>query len=69
MLSDDDELGVAKSTMTHHWRILREAGVISADASDALDLERDSFVEGVVAGASRVLRNAAPHLNVPPTQK
>jgi hypothetical protein len=47
---------------------LREAGVISDGASDALDLERDSFVEGVVAGASRVLRNAAPHLNVPPTQ-
>jgi len=49
--------------------LLREAGVISADAGDALDLERDSFVEGVVAGASRVLRNAAPHLNVPQTQK
>ena len=48
---------------------LSEAGVISADASDALDLERDSFVEGVVAGAVQVLRNAAPHLNVPPTQE
>jgi hypothetical protein len=48
---------------------LREEGVISADASEALDLERDSFVEGLVAGAARVLRSAAPHLNGLPTQK
>jgi hypothetical protein len=43
---------------------MREAGVIPAGVDDALDLERDSFVEGIVAGASVVLRNAAPHLNL-----
>ncbi|MCF2532370.1 ArsR/SmtB family transcription factor [Yinghuangia soli] len=39
-LSDDGEhpcgslvRGVAKSTMTHHWRVLREAGVIRQDPS------------------------------------
>jgi hypothetical protein len=43
---------------------LREAGFIPYDDDDAVDLERDSFVEGLVAGASSVLRNAAPHLNL-----
>jgi len=43
---------------------LRETGVIPSGDDDAVDLERDSFVEGIVAGACSVLRNAAPHLKL-----
>ena len=44
---------------------LREDGVIPDAGDGPIDLERDNFVEGIVAGASRVLRSVAPHLNRP----
>lgn len=38
-------------------------GLLPAGAAEgSLALERDAFVEGLVAGASQVLRDAAPHL-------
>jgi hypothetical protein len=40
---------------------LRGPGVLSADAG-AVVLERDEFLEGVVAGAAGVYRDAQPHL-------
>jgi hypothetical protein len=43
---------------------LSEAGVLPPGGDGPLDLERDDFVEGIVAGASQVLRSAAPQLNV-----
>jgi hypothetical protein len=45
---------------------LREAGVLPAYGDGPLELERDDFIEGIVSGASRVLRSVAPHLS-PPT--
>lgn len=45
---------------------LREAGTIPADRDGALDLERDPFVEGIVAGAVQVFRTVVPHLTSPP---
>jgi hypothetical protein len=47
---------------------LLEVGVIPAGGDGPIDLERDTFVEGIVAGASRVLRRVAPHLSRPPSQ-
>lgn len=44
---------------------LSEAGVIPPGGDGPIDLERDNFVEGIVAGASRVLRSVAPHLSRP----
>jgi len=44
---------------------LREAGVIPPGGEGPIDLERDNFVEGIVAGASRVLRSVTPHLSRP----
>lgn len=44
---------------------LREDGVIPDAGDDPIDLERDNFVEGIVAGGSRLLRSVAPHLNRP----
>jgi len=44
---------------------LREVGVIPPGGDGPIDLERDEFVEGIVTGASRVLRSAAPHLSRP----
>lgn len=44
---------------------LREDGVIPDAGDGPIDLERDNFVEGIVAGASRLLRSVAPHLNRP----
>jgi len=41
---------------------LRGQGMIPDGADGPLQLERDSFVEGIVAGATQVLSNAAPHL-------
>jgi hypothetical protein len=43
---------------------LSEAGVIPPGGDGPLDLDRDEFVEGIVAGAARVLRSAAPQLSV-----
>jgi hypothetical protein len=43
---------------------LGEAGVLPPGGDGPLDLERDDFGEGIVAGASQVLRSAAPQLNV-----
>jgi hypothetical protein len=42
--------------------LLARKGVLPAGADGALDLQRDSFVEGIVAGAAQILRGAAPHL-------
>ena len=41
---------------------LQQAGLIPTGASGAFELQRDDFVEGVIAGAANVLRLAAPHL-------
>jgi hypothetical protein len=41
---------------------LQEAGLIPNGASGAFELQRDDLVEGVIAGAANVLRQAAPHL-------
>src|SRR5206468_3363987 len=42
---------------------LAEAGVLPASVDDReLTLDRDAFVEGIVEGASQVLRSAGPHL-------
>jgi hypothetical protein len=42
---------------------LGEAGVIAAEEGAPVDLERDPFVEGLVAGAAEVLRRVSPHLS------
>jgi hypothetical protein len=41
---------------------LRQAGIVPPGGEGALQLTRDEFVEGIVAGAARVLRSARPHL-------
>ena len=41
---------------------LQKASLIPAGADGAFELERSDFVEGVIAGAAKVLRAAAPHL-------
>jgi hypothetical protein len=41
---------------------LRSQGMIPDGADGPLQLERDAFVEGIVAGAIQVLSNATPHL-------
>lgn len=43
---------------------LQEAGLIPIDASGAFELQRDDFVEGMIAGAANVWRQAAPHLKL-----
>ncbi|MDL4814445.1 ArsR/SmtB family transcription factor [Actinomadura opuntiae] len=56
------ELGIAaKSTMTHHWRVLRESGVIFQEPSgrenlltlrrDDLDARYPGLLDAVLAGA------------------
>jgi hypothetical protein len=42
---------------------LRDAGIMARASDGGLDLERDDFVEGLVAGASDVLRAATPRLS------
>jgi hypothetical protein len=41
---------------------LRQAGIVPPGGEGAMQLTRDEFVEGIVAGAARVLRSAQPHL-------
>ena len=41
---------------------LQKASLIPAGADGAFELERSDFVEGVIAGAAKVLRAATPHL-------
>jgi hypothetical protein len=41
---------------------LRVAGLVPASENGPIELERNDFVEGIVAGASGVMRNAEPHL-------
>ena len=41
---------------------LIEDAIVPPGDEGPLELERDSFVEGIVAGAAKVLRSAAPHL-------
>jgi hypothetical protein len=41
---------------------LQAASLIPTGTPGGFELERDEFVEGVIAGASNVLRMAAPHL-------
>ena len=41
---------------------LQQASLIPPGASGAFELQRDDFVEGVIAGAANVLRQVAPHL-------
>ena len=48
---------------------LAKDGVVPAGEEGPLELDRDSFVEGIVAGASQVLRTAAPHLDGTSRQK
>jgi hypothetical protein len=43
---------------------LRGAGFLPASENGPIELERNDFVEGIVAGAAGVLRNAEPHLSV-----
>jgi len=47
---------------------LTQDGVVPVDDDGPLELERDRFVEGIVAGSSQVLRRAAPHLGQGPQQ-
>lgn len=55
--------GAIRLTGQHSlMKALLEAGVIPSGGDGSLDLERDSFVEGIVAGALEVLRKATPHL-------
>lgn len=54
--------GVSKSTLTHHWRVLRESGVINQRASgrtllislrrDDLDALFPGLLDSVLAGAT-----------------
>jgi len=41
---------------------LRDQGMVPEGADGPIQLERDAFVEGLVAGALHVLNNATPHL-------
>ena len=41
---------------------LREVGIVPPGGEGALQLTRDEFVEGIVAGTARVFRAAQPHL-------
>jgi len=42
---------------------LQQSGIVPPGGEGAMQLERDEFVEGVVAGAARVLRAALPHIS------
>jgi DNA-binding transcriptional ArsR family regulator len=63
-------LPVAKSTATHHWRVLREAGVVAAREEGTkkyhrlrradLDARFPGLLDSVLANAGPVLANAGP---------
>ncbi len=58
------ELGVSKSTCTHHFRVLREAGVISQHAlgtSKLTTLRRDDLDERFPGLLDAVLGSVALH--------
>jgi hypothetical protein len=42
---------------------LRAAGLVAPTENGPIELDRSDFVEGIVAGAADVLRNATPHLS------
>lgn len=48
---------------------LTEDGIVPPNDDGPLELERDRFVEGIVAGSSQVMRRAAPHLGQMPPQR
>jgi hypothetical protein len=48
---------------------LSEAGILPPKGNGPLDLHRDEFIEGIVAGAAQVLRSVEPHLAPPALQK
>jgi hypothetical protein len=69
-----DELNVIRTINQDDWsalnleaghslvEALRGQGMIPDGADGPLQLDRDAFVEGIVAGAIQVLSNASPHL-------
>jgi DNA-binding transcriptional ArsR family regulator len=59
------ELGVAKSTMTHHYRVLREAGVIRQErrgTSKLTELRRDDLEARFPGLLDAVLSSKAVHV-------
>jgi phage tail-like protein len=42
---------------------LRDTGIVAPSENGPIELDRSDFVEGIVAGAAGVLRNATPHLS------
>jgi hypothetical protein len=69
-----DELNAVKTINQEDWsalnldsghslvKALRGQGRVPAGADGPLQLERDAFIEGIVAWAIQVLNNATPHL-------